>query len=178
VNVVEAAILVVAFIAAVYLAVQNFYTTVTGYVAVIETRTSLAADALGAGQKVLFKPNATRLLRIRGRECLITPYYAECCGDVKYFVASGFPALLIDATQYGYQKGYYVLVPSPSYMISSDVVAEAEKKDVKPLNCVDSATLSSSQVFLQLPDGAALYSGPASAFLVLPDGTVLISPTR
>jgi len=41
VNVVEAAILVVAFIAAVYIAVQNFYTTVTGYVAVIEAKTLL-----------------------------------------------------------------------------------------------------------------------------------------
>jgi hypothetical protein len=64
VNVVEAAILVVAFIAAVYIAVQNFYTTVTGYVAVIEARTSLIAEALDAGQKVLFKPNAPPLLRI------------------------------------------------------------------------------------------------------------------
>jgi hypothetical protein len=160
VNVVEAAILVVAFIAAVYLAVQNFYTTVTGYVAVIEARTSLAADALDAGQKVLFKPNAPPLLRIGNRKCLITPYYAECCGDVKYFVASGFPALLINATLYGYQKGYYLLVPSPSYMISNDV---ATKAGVKPLDCVNPATL---------------YSGPASAFLVLPNGTVLISPTR
>jgi len=178
VNVVEAAILVVAFIAAVYIAVHNFYTTVTGYVAVIEARTSLVADALDAGQKVRFKPNAPPLLRIDGRYCLITPYYAECCEDVKYFIASGYPALLINATLYGYGKGYYLLVPSPSYVISKDVVAETEKKDVKPLNCVDSATLSSSQTFLQLPDGAALYSGPASAFLVLPDGTVLISPVR
>jgi hypothetical protein len=159
-NVVEAAILVVAFIAAVYLAVQNFYTTVTGYVAVIEARASLAADALDAGQKARFKPNAPPLLRIGGRECLITPYYAECCGDVKYFIASGFPALLIDATLYGYQKGYYLLVPSPSYVVTSDAVAKA---GVKPLECVDPA---------------ALYSGPASAFLVLPNGTVLISPIR
>jgi len=160
VNVVEVAILVVAFIAAVYLAVQNFYTTVTGYVAVIEARTSLVADALGAREKVRFKPNATRLLRIGGRECLITPYYAECCGDVKYFVASGFPALLINATLYGYGEGYYLLVPSPSYVISNDV---ATKAGVKPLECVTPA---------------ALYSGPASAFLVLPNGTVLISPVR
>ena len=159
-NVVEAAILVVAFIAAVYLAVQNFYTTVTGYVAVIEARASLVADALDAGEKVRFKPNATRLLRIGDRECLITPYYAECCGGVKYFVASGFPALLIDATLYGYGVGYYLLVPSPSYVISKDV---ATKAGVKPLDCVNPA---------------ALYSGPASAFLVLPNGTVLISPVR
>jgi hypothetical protein len=147
VNVVEAAILVVAFIAAVYIAVQNFYTTVTGYVAVIEARTSLVADA-------------SPLLRIGVKECLITPYYAECCGDVKYFVASGFPALLIDATLHGYGIGYYLLVPSPSYVISKDV---ATKAGVKPLDCVNPA---------------ALYSGPASAFLVLPNGTVLISPTR
>jgi len=159
-NVVEAAILVVAFIAAVYLAVQNFYTTVTGYVAVIEAKTLLATDALDAGQRVLFKPNAPPLLRIDGRECLITPYYTECCGDVKCFVASGFPAFLINATLYGYGKGYYLLVPSPSYVISSDV---ATKAGVKPLDCVNPA---------------ALYSGPASAFLVLPNGTVLISPTR
>jgi hypothetical protein len=160
VNIVEVAILVVVFIAAVYLAVQNFYTTVTGYVAVIEARTSLIAEALDAKQRTLFKPNAPPLLRIGNRECLITPYYAECCGDVKYFVASGFPALLINATLYGYGNGCYLLVPSPSYVIGSDV---ATKAGVKPLDCVNPA---------------ALYSGPASAFLVLPNGTVLISPTR
>jgi len=173
-NVVEAAILVATFVVAVYLAVQNFYTTVTGYVAVIKARTSLLADALAADQKVLFRTDAPPLLEIGDKNCLITPYYAECCGDdVEYFVASGFPALLINATLYGYEKGYYLLVPSPSYVISSDVVAKA---GVSPLECVNSDVLHSSSPFPILPDGAVLYSGPASAFLVLPNGTVLISP--
>ncbi len=158
-NVVEAAILVVAFAAAVYLAIQNFYTTATGYAAVIEARTSLIADALAAGQKAQFKPNAPPLLKIGGAECLITPYYATCCNGVMYFVASGFPALLIDASLYGYQKGYYLLVPSPSYMITSGAAEKAS-----PLKCVK--------------DPATLYTGPTSAFLVLPNGTVLISPGR
>jgi len=157
-NVVEAVILVVLFAAAVHIAIQNFYTTTTGYVAVIEARTSLIADALASKQKALFKPNAPPLLKIGGRECLITPYYAECCGDVKYFLASGFPALLINATLYGYERDYYLLVPSPSYVIKKEAATAAT-----PLSCVDPA---------------AFYTGPASAFLVLPNGTVYISPGR
>lgn len=155
-NVVEAVILIVVFATAVYLATTNFLTTAQGYISLIESRYKILEGAAGA-QSVYFKPSNITLLKVKGQELLITPYYMKCTDlDIMYFRASGYPALLINATYLNYPKGYYFLVPSPSYQIPQDTA-----KSAHPLPC---------------RDPQALVSQPATSFIVLPNGTVKATP--
>lgn len=151
-NVIEAFILVAVFFAAIYLTIQNFLATATGYITLINTRYELLLEAIEAGEKTLYKVEEPKLLTIQGRSYVITPYYAcELPQGVIYRVASGYPVLLIDASYYGYPSDYYILVPSPSYLIHKNVVPREGA-----------------------PSCESLTSRPAAAFLILPNGTVLI----
>ncbi|MGC8584329.1 MAG: hypothetical protein ACP5MH_11490, partial [Thermoproteus sp.] len=125
-NVVEATVLVIVFIIAMYLTVSNFLSTVEGYLDVLKSRYEVLKDAMAAGQKVYFMPSHFYVVNLPEGTVYLTPYYMLCTGlDVKLYRTEGFPALLINATYFGYPKGYYFLVPSPSYVIPANALTAA-----------------------------------------------------
>lgn len=139
-NSVEAIPIVLIFVAAVAITVNNFITTTNGYVYLIEARKSLLEGAL-ATKPLRPQPHAT------DRE-VISPY--RFCSKTNSFayLASGYVGIAVPRNIAGTTA--YLLIPSPSYYTRS-----LDDGALKRLQCV-SLYRGPVSAFYIMPDGMVM----------------------
>ena len=140
-NPLEAMPLVIIYILVMALLLNNFLTTVGGYLSVIESRSNLLSDAT-VGEKVVPQPAAIDTQSIYK----ISPY--SYCGDerTRAYLANGYIGLTIDVG-----GGYYLLIPSPNYYRHG-----AGGDGPKNLSCIKPLHVEAASAFYIFPNGSVI----------------------